>query len=118
MYPRTGSSERSPRRWVSPPRRTRTSHLNQGDPGDLSAWAIASFLSPLIHRSAWRNCLENSWTGLDRMFFGCAKRRKGRLSPRSADSWDHKMEPIRIFQTVSEGLFSEVRLNGVLRSSV
>src|SRR5215218_11197451 len=53
MYPRTGSSERSPRRWVSPPRRTRTSHLNQGDPGDLSAWAIASFLSPLIHRSAW-----------------------------------------------------------------
>src|SRR5215218_1627858 len=54
MYPRTGSSERSPRRWVSPPRRTRTSHLNQGDPGDLSAWAIASFLSPLIHRSAWK----------------------------------------------------------------
>src|SRR5215217_9386265 len=71
MYPRTGSSERSPRRWVSPPRRTRTSHLNQGDPGDLSAWAIASFLSPLIHRSAWKGYsqkLDFCFTGFSRKF--------------------------------------------------
>src|SRR5215212_3524592 len=37
----------------------------------------------------------------DRTPFGGAKRRKGAHSPRSADSCDPVMEPIRSFQTVS-----------------
>src|SRR5215210_4797882 len=35
----------------------------------------------VIHRSAWRNCLENSWTGLDRVFLVSQSRDKGALQP-------------------------------------
>src|SRR5918993_684954 len=46
MYPRPGSSERSPRRWVSQPGRSRAwRHLNRGDP---STWGIASYIPEFV----------------------------------------------------------------------
>jgi hypothetical protein len=41
---------------------------------------------------------------------GNAKRQEGRLFARFTDSWDPILEPIWIYQTVSERLFSETRI--------
>src|SRR5215212_10970670 len=48
-----------------------------------------------------RDGLESRWKGcIARLLLG-ARHRKGALHPRSAGSWDHRMDPIRTFQTVS-----------------
>jgi len=55
----------------------------------------------LIHPSAWRDCLESSWTGRIARLLVARSAQKGAFSPRCASSSDHEMEPVRSFQTVS-----------------
>ena len=76
-------------------------------------------LLALIHRSAWRNCLENRDESRNR---GSESGQKGSKGHRSAASCRQR-SPVEgssaIFQTVSEGVFCELRLYRILgRSSV
>jgi hypothetical protein len=52
--------------------------------------------------------VEYSWTGLDRVFSVAQSGEKGAFRPVFANSWDPRVEPTRIYQTVSR--------KGVLRS--
>src|SRR5215212_5989568 len=67
-----------------------------------------------IHRSAWRNCLENGRRSLKRAYLGARNGRSGPLRPFLATFGTPISVHIPIFQTVSEGLFSEVRIDPVL----
>ena len=60
-----------------------------------------------IHRSAWRNCLENRDT---RRIRDSKAAKRGAKRPRSVASWSRRTveRPSAIFQTVSEGQFSEI----------
>ena len=46
---------------------------------------------------------------MDRVLFVAQSSDRGASRPPFSDSWDLRVEPIRIFQTVSEGEFSEVQ---------
>jgi hypothetical protein len=78
--------------------------------------AFRPFLHALIHPSAWRNCLENR--NVSRI--GLRKRPIGSQEPQSAASCRKRsvvQRPSAIFQTVSEGVFCELRLMDILRTS-
>jgi hypothetical protein len=83
----------------------------RGSSGCLRGTALESPIRPLgfclvlprilIHRSAWRDCLETSRRGRIVRFAVARGARIGALSSRSAVSWDPVGEHIRSFQTVS-----------------
>jgi hypothetical protein len=58
-------------------------------------WCLA------FYQTISRDCLESSWTGWIARFLVARSVEKGCLAPRFAGSWDHEMEPLRSFQTVS-----------------
>ena len=56
-----------------------------------------------FRESRIRNCLENSWIGLDRVFSVSRSVDKGALRPVLPTRRRPRVEPIRIYQTVSLG---------------
>ena len=66
-----------------------------------------------IHRSAWRNCLENGRRPLERVPLAAKSVRSGPVLALLAAFGTPVSGPIPIFQTVSEGFFCEVRKRSV-----
>jgi hypothetical protein len=69
-----------------------------------------------IHASAWRECLENSWTGRIARLSAARSAEKGALSPVVQAHGTTKWSLSGVSRQSLEGLFSELRPNGVLGS--
>src|ERR671921_2874393 len=91
-----------------------TNQLKRREPGYRILGSILSVRTRLATR---RNGLENSRGSFDSASSVAGSGRSGPFHPLWAASVTPISGPVPNFQTVSEGVFSEVRTNGVLRRS-
>src|SRR5215218_1120766 len=71
---------------------------------------------PVSEKNSSRNCLINSWRALSTLVLSDTRRPNRAPSHRSTPWWDPRIGPVSIYQTVSEGFFSETAFKIALPS--